>query len=94
MAPPLLVLMALYCPWRSRCSAPPASPVLISPADRADCLPFACLHAPPARRYTSKVTLQCPTAVHSRVDDSTLFSHLTNKWEFRWGGERGRVAAG
>lgn len=36
-------------------------------------------------RYTSKVTLHCPTAVHSRVDDSTLFSHLTNKWEFRLG---------
>lgn len=36
-------------------------------------------------RYTSKVTLQCPTAVHSRVDDSTLFSYLTNKWEFRLG---------
>lgn len=44
----------------------------------------ACCPAPP-RRYTSKVTLQCPTAVHSRVDDSTLFSHLTNKWEFRCG---------
>ena len=40
--------------------------------------------APPRpRRYTSKVTLHCPTAVHSRVDDSMLFSHLTNKWEFR-----------
>ncbi|KAL4443874.1 hypothetical protein ABPG75_011611 [Micractinium tetrahymenae] len=36
-------------------------------------------------RYTSKVTLQCPSAVHSRVDNSTLFSHLTNKWEFRLG---------
>ncbi|PSC69318.1 coenzyme Q-binding COQ10 mitochondrial [Micractinium conductrix] len=36
-------------------------------------------------RYTSKVTLHCPTAVHSRVDDSMLFSHLTNKWEFRLG---------
>lgn len=38
---------------------------------------------PPPCRYTSKVTLHCPTAVHSRVEDSTLFSHLTNKWEFR-----------
>ncbi|KAI3429610.1 hypothetical protein D9Q98_005696 [Chlorella vulgaris] len=36
-------------------------------------------------RYTSKVTLHSPTAVHSRVEDSTLFSHLTNKWEFRLG---------
>lgn len=41
--------------------------------------------APCCRSYTSKVTLQCPTAVHSRVDDSTLFSYLTNKWEFRCG---------
>lgn len=40
---------------------------------------------PRCRSYTSKVTLQCPTAVHSRVDDSTLFSYLTNKWEFRCG---------
>ena len=49
------------------------------------CTP-ACL---PACRYTSKVTLHSPTAVHSRVDDSTLFSHLTNKWEFRWVGGAG-----
>lgn len=42
---------------------------------------------PHPRRYTSKVTLHCPTAVHSRVDDSTLFSHLTNKWEFRCAGQ-------
>lgn len=40
----------------------------------------------PPPRYTSKVTLQCPSAVHSRVDNSTLFSHLTNKWEFRCAG--------
>lgn len=51
-------------------------------------LPPVCPTNPPGHplhccSYTSKVTLQCPTAVHSRVDNSTLFSHLTNKWEFR-----------
>ncbi len=40
-------------------------------------------HSDVSGRYTSKVTLQCPSAVHSRVENSTLFSHLINKWEFR-----------
>lgn len=36
-------------------------------------------------RYTSKVTMHCPTLVRSSVEDSTLFSHLSNQWEFRPG---------
>eukprot|EP00887_Chlorella_sp_A99_P003918 scaffold11.g3918.t1 len=30
-------------------------------------------------RYTSKVTMHCPTLVRSSVEDSTLFSHLSNQ---------------
>ncbi|PSC67036.1 Coenzyme Q-binding COQ10 mitochondrial [Micractinium conductrix] len=45
----------------------------------------ALLEKAPALQVHQKVTLHCPTAVHSRVDDSMLFSHLTNKWEFRLG---------
>jgi hypothetical protein len=67
------------------CSAPPAPPPERWPP-RLSCIEPAMPPCSHARSYTSKVTLQCPTAVHSRVDNSTLFSHLTNKWEFRWVG--------
>ena len=36
-------------------------------------------------RYTSKVTLQPKVRVLSRVEDSTLFDHLSNRWEFKPG---------
>ncbi|GAB4822492.1 hypothetical protein N2152v2_009538 [Parachlorella kessleri] len=36
-------------------------------------------------RYTSMVTLHPPTRVESRVENSTLFHHLHNKWDFRPG---------
>lgn len=36
-------------------------------------------------RYTSKVTLQPDHRITSKVEDSTLFDHLSNTWEFRPG---------
>lgn len=36
-------------------------------------------------RYTSKVTLQPEHLIISKVEDSSLFDHLSNKWEFKPG---------
>jgi len=36
-------------------------------------------------RYTSKVTLQPDHLIISKVEDSNLFDHLSNKWEFKPG---------
>lgn len=74
----LLGCFFVICMCLHRPPCPPCLEVLLNMKSY-----FLSLHAP--CRYTSKVTLHSPVRIESRVDDSTLFHHLTNKWEFRPG---------